>query len=64
MVTAPLITPGESYAGVYVPNLAKAVVQGNAAGREPFINLKVCGNGNAHTACYAPPRPTLACHCI
>ncbi|KAF5835512.1 peptidase S10, serine carboxypeptidase [Dunaliella salina] len=38
---------GESYAGVYVPNLAKAVVEGNLAGKTPYINLKgyMVGNG-------------------
>ena len=38
---------GESYAGIYVPTLAKAVVQGNAAGVNPKINLKgiMVGNG-------------------
>ena len=32
---------GESYAGVYVPNLVKAVVEGNMAGKQPQINIQV-----------------------
>lgn len=32
---------GESYAGVYVPTLAQAVLQGNDAGQKPYINLQV-----------------------
>jgi len=38
---------GESYAGVYVPNLAKSVVEGNLAGQQPFVNLVgyLVGNG-------------------
>lgn len=32
---------GESYAGVYVPNLARAVLEGNERGEEPQINLQV-----------------------
>lgn len=39
--------PGESYAGIYVPNLARAVVEGNAEGQLPYINLVgyLVGNG-------------------
>ena len=37
---------GESYAGIYVPTLAKAVVQGNAAGAGVHINLKGIAVGN------------------
>lgn len=37
---------GESYAGIYVPTLAKAVVQGNAAGGGVHINLKGIAVGN------------------
>lgn len=38
---------GESYAGIYVPNLARAVVEGNDVGREPYINIQgyLVGNG-------------------
>ena len=38
---------GESYAGIYVPTLAKAVYLGNKAGGTPQINLKgiMVGNG-------------------
>jgi carboxypeptidase C (cathepsin A) len=38
---------GESYAGIYVPTLAKAVYLGNQAGGTPKINLKgiMVGNG-------------------
>lgn len=32
---------GESYAGVYVPLAAKAVLAGNDQGQTPFINLRV-----------------------
>jgi Serine carboxypeptidase len=32
---------GESYAGIYVPTLAKAVLAGNDAQQLPHINLKV-----------------------
>ena len=37
----------ESYAGIYVPNLARAVAEGNDAGAEPFINIVgyMVGNG-------------------
>jgi carboxypeptidase C (cathepsin A) len=31
---------GESYAGIYVPNLVQAVVKGNEAGAEPHINME------------------------
>lgn len=38
---------GESYAGIYVPNLAKEVVLGNGRGDKPHINIKgyMVGNG-------------------
>lgn len=36
-----LFVAGESYAGVYVPTLAQAVLQGNNAGQKPYINLQV-----------------------
>jgi hypothetical protein len=36
-----LYIAGESYAGVYVPNLARAVARGNDAGAEPALNLVV-----------------------
>jgi serine carboxypeptidase-like clade I len=37
---------GESYAGIYVPTLAKAVYQSNIAGGTPQINLKGIAVGN------------------
>jgi serine carboxypeptidase-like clade 2 len=40
---------GESYGGHYVPNLAKAVLQANAAGGTPKINLAGFQVGNAWT---------------
>ncbi|KAI8471231.1 MAG: peptidase S10, serine carboxypeptidase [Monoraphidium minutum] len=38
---------GESYAGIYVPNAARAVVHGNKKGHKPYINIQgyVVGNG-------------------
>ncbi|KAJ0409682.1 hypothetical protein ATCC90586_007471 [Pythium insidiosum] len=41
------IVSGESYGGVYVPMTAKRIVEGNAKGDAPKINLKkfVVGNG-------------------
>eukprot|EP01100_Stratorugosa_tubuloviscum_P010959 TRINITY_DN47_c1_g1_i1.p1 TRINITY_DN47_c1_g1~~TRINITY_DN47_c1_g1_i1.p1 ORF type:complete len:451 (+),score=180.14 TRINITY_DN47_c1_g1_i1:106-1458(+) len=38
---------GESYAGIYIPTLAQALVNGNKAGNKPFINFKgfLVGNG-------------------
>jgi len=40
---------GESYAGIYVPNLARQVVSNNAKGAEPRINLKGYAVGNGCT---------------
>jgi carboxypeptidase C (cathepsin A) len=39
----PALSAGESYAGVYVPNLAHSVVKGNDDGHKPHINLKARG---------------------
>jgi len=36
--SSPLFIAGESYAGIYVPTLSKAVLDGNTAGN-PYINL-------------------------
>jgi serine carboxypeptidase-like clade 1 len=41
LARAPLYVAGESYAGVYVPNLAAELVRGNSEGRQPRVNLKV-----------------------
>ena len=45
--SADFFITGESYAGIYVPTLAKAVYLGNKAGGTPQINLKgiMVGNG-------------------
>lgn len=40
-LTAHPVLAGESYAGIYVPMLARAVVRGNEEGHEPAINIKV-----------------------
>lgn len=40
---------GESYAGVYVPNLARAVVEGNDRGSQPPINIQGYLVGNPVT---------------
>ncbi|KAG8072734.1 hypothetical protein GUJ93_ZPchr0006g44621 [Zizania palustris] len=43
---------GESYAGHYVPQLARKIVEFNKASRNPFINLKGILVGNAVTDNY------------
>lgn len=45
----PLWITGESYGGHYVPNLAKAILEANAAGGSPKINLAGFQVGNAWT---------------
>lgn len=40
---------GESYAGVYVPTLAQAIVQGNDAGHQPHVNIQGYAVGNGVT---------------
>lgn len=40
---------GESYGGHYVPNTAKAIQDGNFAGKNPLINLKGFAVGNGYT---------------
>jgi len=47
--SAPFWITGESYGGHYVPNLAKAILQANAAGGQPKINLVGFQVGNAWT---------------
>ena len=44
-----LYIAGESYAGIYVPNLARTVLAGNAAGAQPALNLKGYAVGNGCT---------------
>lgn len=45
----PLYITGESYAGHYVPNLAKAILDGNANANDPQINLQGIMVGNPWT---------------
>jgi len=40
---------GESYGGHYVPNTAKAIQEGNSAGKNQVINLKGFAVGNGYT---------------
>jgi serine carboxypeptidase-like clade 1 len=49
MATRELYIAGESYAGIYVPNLARAVLAGNAAGAQPALNLVGYAVGNGCT---------------
>ncbi|KAJ9703296.1 hypothetical protein PVL29_004905 [Vitis rotundifolia] len=46
-ITNPFYVSGESYAGVYVPTLSAAIVQGIKSGAKPTINFKgyLVGNG-------------------
>lgn len=37
----PALAAGESFAGVYVPLVSQAVLDGNDEGQEPKLNLKV-----------------------
>jgi serine carboxypeptidase-like clade 1 len=45
----PFFVFGESYAGVYVPTLAAAIVKSNQQGSNPKINLVGTGSGNPVT---------------
>lgn len=45
----PFYVFGESYAGVYVPMLAKAILDSNNAGKNLKINLRGSGSGNPVT---------------
>jgi carboxypeptidase C (cathepsin A) len=45
----PFYVMGESYAGVYVPTLAVAILDSNQAGVNPKINLVGTGSGNPVT---------------
>jgi hypothetical protein len=45
----PHTPPGESYAGIYVPNAVRAVVEGNHKGHKPYINIKVEGGRSLMT---------------
>lgn len=47
--------PGESWAGIYVPNAVRAVVEGNRRDRQPFINIRV--RGQSAGLCY----PAVCC---
>jgi serine carboxypeptidase-like clade 1 len=49
LLARPFFITGESYAGIYVPNLARQVVRNNAAGRRPAINLRGYAVGNGCT---------------
>ena len=49
LATRRLYIVGESYAGIYVPNLARAVLAGNAAGATPALNLVGYAVGNGCT---------------
>eukprot|EP01136_Pigoraptor_vietnamica_P004881 Opistho-1_new@35718 len=46
---SPFFITGESYAGHYIPNLAKQILDANANGTEKVINLKGFAAGNALT---------------
>ncbi|KAK9846351.1 hypothetical protein WJX81_002116 [Elliptochloris bilobata] len=47
--TLPFYITGESFAGVYIPTLAREVVEGNVAGNLPEMNLKGYAIGNGVT---------------
>jgi serine carboxypeptidase-like clade 1 len=49
LLDKPFYITGESYAGIYVPNLARQVMRNNAAGVEPTIDLRGYAVGNGCT---------------
>ena len=57
----PFYVAGESYAGVYVPNLAAELLRGNREGRQPRVNLQVVfvclqRAGRGRSFCHTLPR--------
>jgi serine carboxypeptidase-like clade 1 len=49
LLSLPFFVTGESYAGIYVPLLARELMRGNKAGKLPRVNLKGYAIGNGCT---------------